>query len=210
MDLERFNPGPKSKDLLQSLGVPSNTPTVGIVAMLRPEKGHDIFLKAAALVLKQKPETHFLIIGDGDERKKLEGMAEDTSIKAYIHFLGARKDIPEILNLFDVAVLSSYPVVETLSNAVLEYMAAGKPVVSTRVGSLEEVVDEGQTGFLVESGDFEAMAVLILKILQDAKLAREMGEAGRKKVEKEYSIEQMVSLTESLFEKLLLEKKGRA
>lgn len=203
VDLARFKYHEAPQIERASFRIPERAPVVGIVAMLRPEKGHDTFLKAACEVLKQVRETHFLIVGEGPERPRLEELTKELGIESQVHFLGARQDVPELLRLFDVAVLSSRPVVETLSNAVLEYMAASKPVVATRVGSLPEQIEEGKTGFLVEPGNEEQMAKRIVTLLQDPSLASRMGEAGREKVRRQYTIEQMVHQTEDLFDRLL-------
>ena len=207
VDLVRFTPGEGSRTLRTSLGLPEQASIVGIVAMLRPEKAHDVFLKAAAEVSKRIPEGHFLVVGDGEERPRLEELTKELGIESHVHFLGARKDIPELLNLIDVGVLSSRPVVETVSNSVLEYMSTAKPVVATRVGSLPEMVEEGKTGFLIEPGDWQAMAERIVTLLQDRTLAKRMGKAGREKVERCYTVEQMVRQTEALFERLLDHRK---
>lgn len=209
VDLARFSRNGTPASLRSSLGLPEGSPVVGIVAMLRPEKAHDVFLKAAGEVLREVPKTHFLIVGDGEERPRLEAMAKELAIDSHVHFMGARSDVPRLLSLMDVGVLSSHPVVETLSNAVLEYMAAAKPVVATRVGSLPEQVEEGKTGFLIEAGDSKALAGKIIRLLQDPALAQQMGAAGRKRVEDCFTLEQMVHQTGALFERLLLEQKGK-
>ena len=203
VDLERFKMNGHQKTLRASLGLKDDEKVVGIVAMLRPEKAHEVFLKAAAEIHTRCPSTRFLIIGEGPERHKLESLAVSLKLMPAVHFLGARNDIPQILSLLDVAVLSSHAVVETLSNAVLEYMAAAKPVVSTKVGSLSEQVEEGKTGFLVPPEDWKALAERVIELLENSELAQSMGEAGRKKVEKDYSIERMIDKTEALLERLM-------
>lgn len=203
VDFARFHLDDEPRSLRASLGIVDGQPIVGIVAMLRPEKAHEVFLQAAAYVLAQLPSAHFLIVGEGPERPRLEALARTLGIDRHLSFLGARHDVPALVILFDVAVLSSRPVVETLSNAVLEYMAAGKPVVATRVGSLSEQIDDGKTGFLVEPGDWQAMAQRIVQLLKDRTLAERMGQAGREKVRRQYTIEQMVRQHEALFERLL-------
>lgn len=206
IEAARFmSPGPREESR-KRLGVLNGAPTVGIVAMLRPEKNHKVFLQAARRVLREVPEARFLIVGEGPERPGLESLAKDLGIETQVSFLGVREDIPELLNAMDVAVLSSHPVVETLSVSVLEYMAAGKPVVATRVGSLPELVEEARTGFLVEPGDAEGLAERILRLLKDPGLARYMGTMGRERVVCRYTVDQMVRSTEALFERLLVQE----
>lgn len=190
----------------KSLGIPGKASIVGILAMLRPEKAHDIFLKAAALVLKRVPSVCFLIIGDGPERSRLVELTRTLSIQKNVQFLGMRNDVNKLLAVLDVAVLCSYSVVETLSIAVLEYMACSKPVVATRVGSLSELVEDNVSGYLVNSGDYHSLANRILALLEDSNLARRMGAEGRRRVISRYTMENMVAAHEKLFEKLLQKK----
>jgi glycosyltransferase involved in cell wall biosynthesis len=203
VDLARFANGRPAGTVRQALGVSASAPLVGIVAMLRPEKAHDVFLRAAARAAAHVPEARFLIIGDGPTRPQLEALAAELGLQGKVLFLGARSDVPELVKAIDLAVLSSHPVVETLSNAVLEYMAAGKPVLATRVGSVPEQVQDGVTGCLVDPGDWQALGDRIAELLLDADRARRMGQAGRALVEARYTIDRMVRGHERLFERLL-------
>ena len=203
IEVERFAANQDVDRLRARLGLGDDEPVVGIVAMLRPEKAHEVFLRSAAQVLAQVPTARFLIVGEGPERPRLEALAKTLGIAARVHFVGARQDVPALVHLFDVAVLSSRPVVETLSVSVLEYLAAGKPVVATRVGSLPELIEDGRTGFLVEPGDWQALAERIVRLLHDRALADRMGQAGQDMVRAQYTIEQTVHQTEACFERLL-------
>ncbi len=205
IDIENYKrtPNPLIKE---KLGIPATSPVVGIVAMLRPEKAHDIFIKAAKIVLGKTPKSHFLIIGDGSEREKLEGLTKTLGIDKKVHFLGVRHDIAQLIGVMDVAVLCSYPVVETLSISVLEYMASSKPVVATRVGSLSELVVDGVNGFLVNPGDTGSLATKIENLIKNKKLANQLGKNGLEKVVKCYTIERMVKGYELLFERYMSRK----
>ncbi len=202
IDLSRFDSNSR-EEYRKLLGVPADGYAVGILAMLRPEKAHDVFLKTAQNVLKEIPKTHFFIVGDGPERQKLEALAKSLGIEEHIHFLGVRNDVHKILQALDVAVLSSHPVVETLSIAVLEYMAAARPVVATRVGSTPELVKDGESGFLFEPGDSAGLAKGILQLLRDPDLARRMGEKGRQKVASQYTADHMVQQMQKFLENLV-------
>lgn len=202
VDLARFQLNGELRGLRGRLGIPETAPLVGIVAMLRPEKNHEIFLRAAARVMERVPEARFVVVGDGPERPRLERVARSAGVESRVIFLGVRQDVPAIVALLDVAVLCSHSVVETMSNAVLEYMAAAKPVVATRVGSIPEQVEEGKTGFLVGPGDAEGLADRIVQLLQDPVLRRRMGEAGRERVRDHFTLERMVAETGELFERL--------
>ncbi|MEK0337809.1 MAG: glycosyltransferase, partial [Nitrosopumilus sp.] len=183
--------------------IPKDALAIGIVARLSIEKGHLVFLKAAKKIINDFYHAHFLIVGDGKERKKLEEITQELEIQSNVHFLGIRSDIPQIISLFDVAVLTSNPVVETFSNAILEYMAASKPVVATNVGSTSELVIDGETGFLIPFNDSDTLANAILRLLKDGGLAKKMGEVGREKIKERFTVQKMIAKYESLFADLV-------
>ena len=154
--------------LRTSLLIPSDAPVVGIVANLRQVKRIDVFLQAAALVTPELPSTRFVIIGEGDERKSLEELAFALGIRDHVHFLGCRTDVPKILTMFDVGVLSSDS--ESFSNAVVEYMAAGLPVAATDVGGCREAFGDSPATVLVKPGDVEALAQAMIQLMKDNEL----------------------------------------
>lgn len=202
VDMALFNKHFNKVSIKKSLGIPLDSFVVGMVGRLAPEKNHPLFLYAAKKVVSCYPRSCFLIIGDGIERKSLESLTDELGIQSNVCFLGSRENIPEIISIFDVAVLTSNRV-EVFSNAILEYMAAGKPVVATNVGSIADQVVDRVTGFLIPPDDHEALANRILKLLYDPDLARRMGEAGRKLVEEKFTIQKMVEKYETLFRELI-------
>ncbi len=197
VDLDKFSEPVDVTEFRQSLGIGVSDPVIGILARLSPEKGHPVFLMAAKKIVTEFPDTRFLIVGDGKEREKLESLAGELDIESNVNFLGSRKDIPRILSIIDIAVLSSN--IETVSNAVLEYMAASRPVIATNAGSTANLVDDGKTGFLISCGDYEALAAAALTLLRDRQRAREMGEKGRERVRDNFTISKMTASYESLF-----------
>lgn len=203
VELKNFTSPINMLSIRRALGIPADALVIGIVARLRPEKGHLIFLQAARKIINVLPQSHFLIVGDGKERKKLEEITQELEIQSNVHFLGIRSDIPQIISLFDVAVLTSNPVVETFSNAILEYMAASKPVVATNVGSTSELVIDGETGFLIPFNDSDTLANAILRLLKDGGLAKKMGEVGREKIKERFTVQKMIAKYESLFADLV-------
>lgn len=191
VDTYRFRSLPDSGLAVKAkLGIPPAAPVCGIVAALRPEKNHTLFLRAAALVAKQRPDSHFIIVGDGPERAKLERTAIEAGVAGSTHFVGSRSDIPQILSAFDVFSLTSHNEANPVS--ILEAMACEIPVVSTRVGSVAESVSEGCTGHLVAPGDADALAQHWLTLFSDRTSARSLGSAGRLAVEANWSLERMV------------------
>ena len=143
-----------------------NAPVAGIVAALRPEKNHELFLQVGRV----GPHRNCRRPGSWwsatvPQRAKLEALAENLDIAQAVHFLGTRTDVPELLSLIDVLVLTSH--MEANPICLLEAMASEKPVVATRVGSVAETVLDGRTGYLVSPGDSQALADRVLELLTD-------------------------------------------
>ena len=181
------------------LGLATDSPVAGIVAALRPDKAHEVFFEGAAHVLKRLPRAQFLVVGDGPQRDSLERCAAELGIGGAVHFLGFRRDMCDVLRAMDVFCLSSRPQQETLSVAALEAMAAGLPVVATRVGFMHEIVLNGQTGYLVPVDDPQALADSIVEVLHNAGLRLSMGRCGRAMVDRAFTTGRMVASFEELF-----------
>jgi glycosyltransferase involved in cell wall biosynthesis len=196
VDVQRFHPQWPSKALKREFAFPPNTPVVGIVAALRPEKHHELFLQSAALIRRRRPRARFLIVGDGPLRPRLESLARELQLADAVHFLGVRPDVPELLALLDVLVLTSR--MEANPVSILEAMATEKPVVATRVGSIPETVLDGQTGYLVPPGDAEQIADRVVELLSAPDRAEAMGRAGREHVITAWSVDRMVTGYEDL------------
>jgi glycosyltransferase involved in cell wall biosynthesis len=196
VDTRRFQPRRRNDNLAEQLGIPASAPVAGVVAEMRPEKNLSLWLQAAVEVRKQVPTAHFLIVGDGQQRDALETMARQLRIERYTHFAGRRRDVPELLALMDVFVLSS--TMEANPVSILEAMAGGKPVVSTDVGSISEAVVEARTGYLVASDDCDALAGRIAHLLMNHAEATGMGQEGRRRIVDRFSVEQMVRGYEDL------------
>jgi len=190
VDIARFHPRWPNPALQQKFGLTAETPVVGIVAALRPEKNHELFLQAAALVHEKLPAARFLVVGDGPQRVKLETLSGKLKLTEAVRFLGTRRDIPEMLALLDVLVLTSH--MEANPICLMEAMACEKPVVATHVGSVGETVLDGQTGYLAPPGDATALADRILELLGDRRRSAAMGRTGREHVIAHASIDRMV------------------
>ena len=204
-DLERIESARPNEELRRDLGL-GDSKVVGIVAKLSPVKGHRHFLKAAALISKAHGDVSFLIVGDGPERTRLERTADELGLSEKVHFIGVRDDVPAVLKLMDVLVLSSLS--EGSPNVVLEGMAAGVPVVAVRVGGVPEVVEDGVSGLLVDPGSAPGFSNAVLRLLNDADRAREMGKKGRAIAVENYDINRVVARVEDVFSSLL-ERAGR-
>lgn len=196
--------GKNSCDMRHQLRMGPDTPTVGISAELRVEKNHEVFLLAAREILKERKDPRFLIIGDGEERQKLEAFAKSLGIIDNCVFTGFIKNIPDMLSALDVGVLSSR--LEALPLTLLEYMASAKPIVTTSVGGTPEVVQEGVNGFLFQPGDHLALAEKIKLLLDNKSLARDLGRNGRDIAIRKFSEEAMMTKIVDLYSEMLAEK----
>jgi glycosyltransferase involved in cell wall biosynthesis len=196
VDVERFQPRPPNRQLQEELKLNPQAPAVGIVAALRPEKNHEMFLRVAAFVRGRLPAAQFLIVGDGPERTHLESLAQSLGVANSVRFLGTRSDVCEVLSLMDVVLLTSHT--EANPICLLEAMASGKPVVATRVGSVSEIVLPGLSGYLVSPNNSQSMADCVLELLGDRNRATEMGSAGREHVIAQGSVDRMVQGYEKL------------
>ncbi|RJQ27156.1 glycosyltransferase [Candidatus Parcubacteria bacterium] len=169
------------------------------IANLIPYKGHSDLLKTARQVIKDHPNVKFFLAGeDRGVQGKLIQEIWDLAIDANVFFLGKRNDIPGILSACDISVISSHE--EGFSNAILESMAAGLPVVATKVGGNPEAVIDGCTGWLVPPGNPNAMADKIIDLLKNPQKIKRFGKNGRKRAESCFSMEKMVQKHVELYE----------
>lgn len=204
IDLEKFHNGFDRQDtirLKQEIGLRDDSYIIGNVGRLAQEKDQATLLKAFRKLRKKEMNVELIFVGDGPLREDLEKLVKKFELNDRVKFLGYRDDIPNLLNLFDTFVLSSYR--EGLSLSILEAMAAGKPVVATNVGGTREVVKERETGYLVPCGFPERIENAIARLHINPALADKMAQAGQKLVSKQFSLEAMASQYENLYNKAL-------
>lgn len=171
---------------------------VTVVANLRHEvKNIPMFIRAAMKIGAVRPQVHFVVAGEGDLRGELERISVEHGMHARIHFIGRCDNVPELLHLSDVCVLTSRH--EGFPNAVLEYMAAGRPVVATDVGGAGELVQDGVNGYLVASDDSDALAKRIVELIEDENLRKSLGENGRTKAQTRFSTDSQLRGTLALY-----------
>jgi glycosyltransferase involved in cell wall biosynthesis len=206
--LERFSfQAPAPAAIRQELGLPGDTPLCGIVAALRPEKNHELFLHVARRVQQQLPRTHFLIVGEGPRQAALQELAAKLALDHQVHFLGNRSDIPRVLSALNVFLLTSDNEANPVS--ILEALAVQVPVVATDVGSVAATVQHGVTGYLAPPRDESQLAARVIELLQDARLARQLGAEGRQKVAIHWSLDRMVRGYEQLILEIYHRKRPR-
>jgi glycosyltransferase involved in cell wall biosynthesis len=171
-------------------------------------KGQPGLIASAPLVLREFRSTRFVLVGDGDQRPMFEQQVARLGIESNFQFLGRRADIPEILSCSDIGILPSKA--EGLPNAVLEYMAAGLPVIVSRAGGNVELVEDGVTGLLVPPEDAPALAAALLQLLRDPQAARHMARRGNDFIIQNFSFERLVSDTDALYTELLRRSGGNS
>lgn len=210
IDLDEFNPNISGIKIKKEFGLNCRTPIIGILGQLAPGKGHKVFIKAARKILKYFPTAKFLIVGDivyhheKRYRRKLKEMVANLSLTNNIVFTGFRNDVPEIMSSLDVLVHTSI-MPDSLPRVLLEAMALGKPIVATNVGGVPEIIEDGKTGILVSPDNADAVAEAVVTLLQDKERAKQMGLAGRQRVEQNFSIEKHIERVQGLYTELLIE-----
>ncbi len=202
VDTQRFRfDTEKRNQWRERLNIPLDAPTISIVAALRPEKNHAMFLQIAANVLQRLPQAHFVIAGDGSLKPDLEQQARTLGIAPQVHFLGTVSDVVGVLSMSDLFTLTSKNEASPVS--IMEALACERPVVAPSVGSIHETVRSGENGFLVEVDDIDQATERWLEILSNPELARSMGAAGRARVVEHCSLDSMTEgythLIESCF-----------
>ncbi|MBI4753732.1 glycosyltransferase family 4 protein [Candidatus Desantisbacteria bacterium] len=197
IDVEKFSGNIDSKYLYQELGLNPCHPIVGIIAALAPHKDHKTFLRACSHV---KHQVQFLIVGDGKLKGKLQQIVKRLNMERDVIFTGFRDDIPQILSILNVFVVSSC--LEGLNTSILEAQAAGVPVIATRTGGIPEIIHDEINGLLVPPQDTMSLAEGIIRLLEDKTLAMRLSAKGREDVKK-FSKEAMVDATESIYHQLM-------
>jgi glycosyltransferase involved in cell wall biosynthesis len=176
----------------------------GLLGRLDPVKGHDDFLRAAALVRGAHPEASFRSVGGGAplRRSQLEGRAKSLGLEGCCEFTGFSADVPAELARCRVGVVASVGS-EAVSRAALEWMAAGRPVVATAVGCLPDLVEDGVTGFLVPPGDAAALGRVLSRFLEEPALAESLGAAARRRFDERYSLGRFAAETLKVYGQLI-------
>jgi glycosyltransferase involved in cell wall biosynthesis len=178
VDTEAFRPRARPADRIRAaLRIPASARVVGFLGRLSPEKGPEVFLRAALLASSRLPDTHFVLVGDGPLGPALREMIVRLQLADRVHLAGLRRDVAAVLNDMDVLVSSSHS--EAMPLAVMEAMASGLPVVATRVGGVPDMIDQGESGWLVAPNDFDEIATRLVRILATPGELERMGRAAR-------------------------------
>jgi glycosyltransferase involved in cell wall biosynthesis len=199
----------RGHDVRAELGISRDVPVIGTVSVLRQQKGLDLLIEGAALLVPEFPKLRVLIAGGGFpiHVQRLEAHARALGLGHVVTLLGLRTDVGDVLSAMDVAVSSSR--FEGSPLALMEYMAAGKPIVATRVGGVPEIIEDGKSGLLVEPGSVDALARGISTLLRDGERAARMGAEARRRQQAEFDIDTTVRRVEDLYGSLLAERGRR-
>lgn len=198
--LQEVDPGAARR----MLGLDADALVVSSVGLLRPEKAFDVLIRASAMLAGAHPSLVVLIAGEGSERTRLEDLVAELGLEGRVRLLGYRQDVPELLAASDICVCSSLYEGGPLS--VMEYMAAGRPVVATRAGGLPELVEPELTGLLVEPRDPVGLSVAMGRLAADEALRKRLGEAGRARATRDLSLDRSLAEVKGLYRRLAAEK----
>lgn len=208
VDTEYYRPEADGQALRERLHIAPDTPLVGMVARLSREKGPDLFLQAASMVAAARPDVHFCLVGEGPLRSDLARTIEGLGLAGRIHLTGLLADMRPVYPALDVVCLASRQEGQPLT--LLEAMACGRPVVATSVGGTPELVQMGETGWLVARGDMRAMAERILWLLENPARAAEMGRLGRRRVVESFDVRAQATAVARLFRRLIEGRRPQA
>ena len=205
IDIDKYISKENILNVKEQIGLKDSELIIGTVARLSPEKDIFTLLQAFLKINQRIPKAVLVIAGDGSLRKELEYKAKKMDILDKVLFLGFYKNISELINIFDVFLLSSLN--EGLPLVLIEAMAAGKPIVATKVGGVSEVVANGETGFLVPPKEPDKIAEMTITILRNLELAKKFGEAGRRRAKEKFSLNRMVNEYQNVYEECLANKR---
>jgi glycosyltransferase involved in cell wall biosynthesis len=199
INADYYNPQSIDNGIRGELGLDSKTFVIGSIGVLEKDKGQKYLLEAISL-LKSKgiDDIVCLICGVGPEETYLKGIVEKMGLASEVLFLGFRNDIPRILKILDVLVITSLTI-ESFSMVAAEAMAMRVPVIATNIGGLPEVIEDRKTGILVPQGDTNALLNALEYLIKNSDMRKEMGEEGRKRVLKYFTIQENVRRTEEIF-----------
>ncbi len=202
IDLAQFNPDGTEPIPADLVGIEKSGGLVGMVARLWEQKAPQDFIRSIPVVVKAIPNAKFLVIGDGHLKERLVKLSQELNIRDHVLFLGWRQDVKALLKILDVFVLTS--LWEGLSVSILEAMASGKPVVATHIKGNNELVIDGETGFLVPAKNPQQVGERVLTLLMNRTLAQKMGLKGYQRVRENFSIENTVGKINQVYDILLM------
>jgi glycosyltransferase involved in cell wall biosynthesis len=204
IDVERFNPEKNTTDIRKEFSLEEDDIVIGFIGRIVPAKGLEYLLNALPYLNEEFKNIKLLIVGEGSLVEELKKRAKKNNIFDNILFIGRRRDIPEILACINIFVMPS--IAEGLPNALLEAMAMGKPIVTTEVGGIPEIVKNGFNGLLVPPRDTVSLSKAIKELISNDQLAAKLGQAARDLVRDNLSIKAIAQKWQSIYLSILKEK----
>ena len=192
------------RGLRERFGIAADDPVIGVVAHILPHKGYDDLMYALRLIVQRFPRVRCVVVGEASRKKYLDhllDLAGRLAVRDRLVLVGEQEEVSPFLQALDVFVLPSHT--EGFPLAVLEAMAAGKPVIGTNVGGIPEAVSHGKTGLVVPPRDSPRLAEAVITLLKDPALAKTMGQAGRERIEGSFGLLQEASRTVMVYQKIL-------
>ena len=201
VEMDRFgHPQTPPEQIRATLNIPSGVPVIGTVIRMSPQKAPLDYIQAMGIVAQKFPTAYFVIVGDGPLRPQVEQLAIELGISDRLILTGLRRDVPELMAIFDIFVLTS--LWEGLPRVLPQAMATGLPIVATAIDGNAEAVVDGKNGYLVPPKTPTAVAEAVINLLTNTELATEMGRTGRKMAH-EFSARKMVDDIEQLYTRLI-------
>lgn len=202
VDTDAFRPRPRAANGLRAaLGIDKQAPLIGFIGRLSPEKGPEVFLRAAMSLRDTLPAAHFVLVGDGPQEPVLRDFITRFGLGARVHLAGLRRDVAQVLSEIDLLVSSSHS--EAMPLAVMEAMASGLPVVATRVGGLPDMIEQGESGWLVAPQDFEEIAHRVRQVVSTPGELARMGQRARDRAVERMSLAESVERMAALMSRLV-------
>jgi glycosyltransferase involved in cell wall biosynthesis len=201
VDITRFSPDRDARAFRRQVGIPEDAPLAGFVGRLSPEKGPDLFVRAAHFAAERHSTAHFVLVGTGPMEGELHEMIGRLGLADRVHLAGLREDVSAVYPAFDILAQTSH--MEGTPLALLEGMSCGLPTVALGVGGVIEIVEVGTTGLLYGPGDWEGIGWGMLSLFNDPQSARRMGQAARERVLTHFSIDGSAARTAGLFRRLV-------
>jgi L-malate glycosyltransferase len=202
IDPQTIKPTKLAQIIRQEFGIETGVPLIGATGRMMPVKAYDLFLKMAQLILERRPNARFILVGDGPQLATMKDLAQKLGIANRVIFPGFRDDIIDVMNAFDIFVISSHH--EGVPMALLEAMSLKKAIVSTAVGGINEVIENGISGLLVEPNSPDALAKACLRILDDNNLKQQLESAAAKRVEDGFAISALRERMIALYREIVL------
>ena len=196
---DRFNVEELKDSLRARFGWDQETAIVIMIAALRPGKGHEVLIEAIPSIIDNIPNIRFVFVGVGRQSEKIKALSNP--YKKVVEFLGERTDIPELLTASDVLLLPSWA--EALPTVLLEAGAASLPAVATDVGGTKEIIDDGETGYIIPPGDSVLLAERLVKLLNNKSLAQKMGNKACNRIMSTFSLQKQAKKTVALYQEVL-------